>query len=254
MGSCARGSRRKTQVYNLRKIRQLNARRIKKTRKRNGSKGMSKALSDNELYEARHGFKESRSNARFLCVILIIFILFLSFNAWWTGNFGGVIVDGSSMNNTLYDGEKLLMRYAKGYKAERGDVIVVYVGDYEECENMNGDFLIKRLIAVEGDKVRCENGQIEIQYAGTEKWEALNEPYAYYANYRFHYDFEEYVIGEGEIFFLGDNRSGKGSSVDSRFKEGMSHLNHLYKEADIYGVVPAWAIKYNETLSKIFFR
>ncbi len=215
---------------------------------------MNKALSDSELYEARHGFKESRSNARFLCVIFLIFILFLSFNAWWMGNFGGVVVDGSSMNQTLYDGEKLLMRYAKGYKAARGDVIVIYVGGYEECESVNGDFLIKRLIATEGDKVRCQDGQIEIQYAGTGKWEKLNEPYAYYANYRSDYDFKEYEVGEGEIFFLGDNRSGRGSSLDSRYQEGLSHLDCLYKEADIYGVVPAWAIEHHEILSKIFFK
>lgn len=215
---------------------------------------MNKPLSDSELYEARHGFKERRSNARFFGTILAIFILFLCFSAWWTGSFGGVVVDGSSMNQTLYDGERLLMRYAKDYEVKRGDVIVVYVGDYEECESVNGDFLIKRLIAIEGDKVRCQDGQIEIQYAGTEKWQKLNEPYAHYGSYRFEYDFAEYEVGEGEIFFLGDNRSGRGSSVDSRYQEGMSHLDRLYKKADIYGVVPAWAIEHNQILSKIFFR
>lgn len=215
---------------------------------------MNKPLSDSELYEARHGFKESRSNARFLCVIFCIFLFFLSLGAWWTSNFGGVVVDGSSMYKTLYDGEKLLMRYAKNYKASRGDVIVIYVGGYEECESVNGEFLIKRLIATEGDKVRCQDGQIEIQYAGRESWEKLNEPYAYYANYRSDYDFAEYPVGKGEIFFLGDNRSGKGSSMDSRYQENLSHLDCLYKEADIYGVVPAWAIEHHEILSKIFFK
>ena len=254
MGSGAGRRRRKTSVFNLREIRQLNARRVKKTRETNGSKGMNKPLTDNELYEFRHRFKEQRLSGYLTCAVLIVFILFLSFIAWWTGSFGGVEVDGNSMNQTLYDGEKLLMRYAKGNKAKRGDVIVIYVGGYEECESVNGDFLIKRLIATEGDKVRCENGQIEIQYAGKTEWERLNEPYAYYANYRFHYDFEEYEVGEGEIFFLGDNRSGHGSSLDSRFKEDLSHLDRLYKEADIYGIVPAWAIEHHQTLSKIFFR
>ena len=254
MGSCARRRGRKTQVFNLREIRQLNARRIKKAGETDGSKGMNKTLSDSELYEARHGFKERRSNARFVYAIFLIFILFFSFSAWWTSNFGGVIVDGNSMNQTLYDGEKLLMRYASGYKANRGDVIVVYVGNYEECDSVKGEFIIKRLIATEGDKVRCDNGQIEICYAGESEWKKLNEPYAYYANYRFDYDFAEYEVGVGEIFFLGDNRSGRGSSLDSRYQEGLSHLNCLYKEADIYGIVPAWAIEHHQILSKIFFR
>ena len=215
---------------------------------------MNKPLKDNELYEYRHRFKEQRLSGYLTCAVLVVFIFLLSFIAWWTGSFGGVEVDGNSMNQTLCDGDKLLMRYAKGNKAKRGDVIVIYVGGYEECDGMNGEFLIKRLIAIEGDKVRCENGQIEIQYAGQTEWELLNEPYAYYANYRFHYDFEEYEVGEGEIFFLGDNRSGEGSSLDSRFKEGLSHLDRLYKEEDIYGIVPAWAIEHQQTLSKIFFR
>ncbi|MBQ7368912.1 MAG: signal peptidase I [Clostridia bacterium] len=215
---------------------------------------MIKPLSDSELYEFRHGDKERRSNARFLCVILSLFIAFLTFSAWWTGAFGGVVVDGSSMNQTLYDGETLLMKYAKRDEAKRGDIIVVYVGGYEECKSVKGDFLIKRLIAIEGDKVRCDNGQIEIMYAGTSEWTELSEPYAYYGNYRFEYDFAEYTVGENEIFFLGDNRSGKGSSVDSRYQEGMSHLEKLYQETDVYGIVPAWAIEHHEILSKIFFR
>ena len=254
MGNRARRRGRKTQVYNLRKIRQLNSRRIKKTRKRDGGEGMNKTLSDSQLYEWRHGFKEQRLSGYLTCAILVVFILFLSFIGWWTSSFGGVMIDGSSMNQTLHDGEKLLMRYADGHQAKRGDVIVIYVGDYEECKNVKGKFLIKRLIAKEGDKVRCDNGQIEIQYAGETEWKKLNEPYAYYANYRFEYDFAEYEVGEGEIFFLGDNRSGKGSSLDSRFQEGLSHLDKLYKETDVYGIVPAWAIEYRESLSKIFFK
>ena len=214
---------------------------------------MNKALSDSQLYEYRHGFKEQRLSGYLTCAILVVFILFLSFIGWWTSSFGGVVIDGSSMNQTLRDGETLLMRYANGDSAKHGDVIVIYVGDYEECKSVKGKFLIKRLIAKEGDKVRCDNGQIEIQYAGQTEWKKLNEPYAYYANYRFEYDFEEYTVGKGEIFFLGDNRSGHGSSLDSRYQEGLSHLDKLYKEEDIYGVVPNWAIKYRKVLANIFF-
>ena len=252
MGDCAHRRRRKASLLNLRKIRKFNARRVKKTRKAHGEERM-KPLSDSPLYEACHGFKEERSNARFFSVLFAAFILLFAFFSWWESAFGGVIVDGGSMKQTLYDGEKLLMQYAKDKDVKRGEVIVIYVGNYEECKNVSSGFLIKRLIAIEGDKVRCQDGQIEIEYAGTSGWKKLNEPYAYYGDYRLDYDFAEYEVGAGEIFFLGDNRSGKGTSVDSRFKEGMSHLNGLYKSADIYGVVPSWAIEYQETLSTIFF-
>ena len=91
------------------------------------------------------------------------------------------MVDGSSMYKTLEHGEKLLMRYVEnGEGLERGDVIVVYVGDYEECSNIKGGYLIKRLIAIEGDKVKCMDGQISICYAGTNEYVPLEEPYAYY--------------------------------------------------------------------------
>ena len=216
-------------------------------------------LQNSDLYEWRFRTKERKENTHFIGLILVIFIVLFSFRAWWTNSFGGVVVDGNSMNMTLLNGEKLLMRYADRYKkAERGDIIVVYVGGYEECATVNGSFLIKRLIAVEGDKVRCSQGQVEIMYAGTSSWTDLYEPYAYYGEqdaYKTFYNFSEYEVKEGEIFFLGDNRSSSGSSLDSRYKETpkMSHLNELYKVKDVYGVVPSWALEHQVILEKIFF-
>lgn len=218
---------------------------------------IDESLQKSELYESRFRFQEKKSNARFFTVLLAFFIALFALRAWWTGSFGGVVVDGNSMRETLYDGEKLLMKYADDdTQATRGDVIVIYVGGYAECASVKGDYLIKRLIATEGDKVRCADGQIEICYAGEDAFVPLVEPYAYYGvndAYKESYDFAEYTVGEGEIFFLGDNRSSRGSSVDSRYKEELSHLQRLYKVEDIYGIVPAWAIEHNETLAAIFF-
>ena len=117
---------------------------------------------------------------------------------------------------------------------------------------MGSENIIKRLIAIEGDKVQCIDGQVSIMYAGTEQYVPLDEPYAYYEKDKTFYDFEPYEVGEGEIFFLGDNRY---NSKDSRYKqEGCSHLtDRLYKRADIVGVVPQWAIEDKEILGKLFF-
>lgn len=252
----ARWRGREVALFNLRKIREFNARRIKTACKNDGGGKMKeRELKDGDLYEARFGYRERRSNAVFFSILAVLFIALLSFRVWWTSNFGGVIVDGESMCNTLYDGEKLLMRYAtEKYQPKRGDVIVISVQAYPECDGVKGAFLIKRLIAIEGDKVRCTDGQIQICYAGQEVWTDLDEPYANYGeSYKTQYDFKEYEIGEGEMFFLGDNRSREGSSVDSRYQEGLSHLDKLYKIEDVYGVVPAWAIEYNQILEKIFF-
>ena len=221
---------------------------------------MSKNFKENPLYETRFQTGEKRSNFYFLFFLLVCILAVFGFRIYWTENFGGVQVDGASMNNTLRHGEELLMRYYdEGDKLERGDVIVVYVADYPEVREYNRGkseknkltYLIKRLIAVEGDKVKCVDGQIYICYVGTSEFVPLNEPYAHYVNHAA-YDFDTYTVGENEIFFLGDNRN---NSCDSRYNEtGGSHLSgRLYKEKDIFGVVPEWAIKHQAVLERIFF-
>lgn len=212
-----------------------------------------KELMENELYEARYHFKERRSNARFFVFLLLFFTFLGAVRSYWTGNFGGVQIDGSSMNNTLANGQQLLMKYCdNGEEAKRGDIIVVYVGDYTECAGVSSGYLIKRLIAVEGDTVKCHDGQVYIQYAGESTYTKVDEPYAYYCKNKLDYDFGPYKVGEGEIFFLGDNRQ---NSVDSRYgiTQGSHLSDRLYKTEDIFGIVPEWAIKNQKILEKIFF-
>lgn len=213
----------------------------------------NKNLKNSPLYEERYGYKEDGKATAFYLILLLLVFAILSFRIYLVNNYGGVEVSGTSMCDTLYSGEQLLMKNTDGSDAKRGDVIVVYVGGYEEFSGDNTEYLIKRLIAVEGDKVRCSQGEIEICYAGTDVWTDFDDPYAYYGEndqYKSGYSFAEYTVGEGEIFFLGDNRN---NSLDSRYKEGHSHLNGLYKRSDIVGIVPQWAIDHQRILEKIFF-
>lgn len=214
----------------------------------------TKNLTQSPLYEEKFGAKESGVAIVLYWIVVISAFVVLLFSVYWTARFDGVVVSGNSMRNTLYDGEQLLMQKTDGSDAERGDVIVVYVGDYAEFDEGNStgektQFLIKRLIAVEGDRVRCTDGTVEICYAGTDVWETIDEPYAYYTD-KTSYDFAEYTVGEGEVFFLGDNRN---NSMDSRYQENFSRLDRLYKRSDIYGIVPKWAIEHQSALEKIFF-
>ncbi|MBR2442273.1 MAG: signal peptidase I [Clostridia bacterium] len=214
---------------------------------------MDKTLRNSELYEARYGYKEGRANFIFYAVLLCFALCVCIFRVWWVNNFWGVVVDGESMIYTLEDEQKLLVRRVKDVEnLDYGTVIIVDVSDYEECQGIKDGLLIKRLIAKEGDKVRCEDGRLEICFKGTQEFKLIDEPYAHYTN-RNAYDFEEYTVGAGEVFFLGDNRN---ESKDSRYYDYPhgSHLqDRLYKAENVVGYLPNWAYEYREILEKILF-
>lgn len=208
-------------------------------------------MEQSPLYEEIYRVKEKRANVRFFAVLFAILACFLFLRAAFTSSFVMIDVDGSSMLPTLRSHDALLMQYVSSDENDgvplrftrtpkRGDVIIVDVRKYDFSGNV--DFLIKRLVGIEGDTVSEENGQIYIlskedKAAGVSvpvKWAEQPENVVYHLG-GFTYD-----VGEGEVFFLGDNTD---RSTDSRYKEdGKSHLNCLYKASDICGVVPKWAI------------
>lgn len=198
-------------------------------------------FSDSPLYEETYRVKERRDNVRFFALLFSAVFVVLACRWVFVSHFARIDVDGVSMYPTLRDEDVLLMRY--GAEAERGDVIIVDVRKYE-FEN-DVQFLVKRLIGVEGDRIKEEDGKILISTAaarerGDEEYRTLfSQP----QNVQYSLGGYEYEVGEGEIFFLGDNAK---NSKDSRFKQGASycHLTCLYKAADIYGVVPQWAIEH----------
>ena len=199
--------------------------------------------------------KERRSTARFYAVLLAILTFLFLLLHFWTSNFSFVLVQGSSMDQTLYNGEYLLSYKVVNHEHEidRGDIVVVHVGHIREWQQgkKNTQFIIKRVIGLEGDIVRCRNGEMEICYAGTQTFAKVDEPYAYYDESRggrFNpCNTFEYTVGDGEIFFLGDNRN---NSNDSRYEQGCSELDRLYQATDVTAVVPNWALKKQKGLQK----
>lgn len=130
------------------------------------------------------------------------------------------LVRGQSMYPTLEENDYLIinrMAYKVG-ELELGDIIVFTTKlNQEDGEEKD---LVKRVIAVEGDKLRIEDSKIYVNDV------LIDEPYIH----------DEYTEGaiditipEHKVFVMGDNRE---ESLDSRYEEV-----GLIDENDIMGKV-----------------
>ena len=118
-----------------------------------------------------------------------------------------VIVSGSSMKNTLLDGDYLLLLSNTFYHdPQRGDIIVASKDAYE-----NGTPIVKRVIATEGQTVDIDfvNGVVYVDNV------ALDESYVSSSMLNEGVSFP-LVVDEGCLFVMGDNRY---VSQDSRSPE-----------------------------------
>lgn len=143
----------------------------------------------------------SRAWVRFLLdvmeTVLLAAILFLVINAISAR----VRVEGHSMDQTLQDGEFVLVNrlaYRFG-QPERGDIIV-----FHHPTDQNQEDLIKRIIGLPGDQVRVEGGAVYIN--GTR----LKEPYISPDRAPAYTD--EQTVPDGELYVLGDNRNNSSDS------------------------------------------
>ena len=106
-----------------------------------------------------------------------------------------VRVDGSSMYNTLEDGDILLLY--KMAKIDRYDIVVL-------DEEFDNEIIIKRIIGLPGETVEIKRGKIYIND------EEIADDYAFGDTS----DYEKITLADDEYFILGDNRL---ISKDSRY-------------------------------------
>ncbi len=131
-------------------------------------------------------------------IAVLIGVLIVTFVAQRT------LVHDISMQPTLVEGDNLIVEKvsAKLGGLKRGNIIVFLVPE----ENRQ---LIKRLIAIEGDKVEIKDGKVYVN------GQALKEDYLKGVETQ-SFGFPEYdslVVPKGYVYVLGDNRP---NSKDSR--------------------------------------
>ena len=130
-----------------------------------------------------------------LCGILVVFLLM----------FRVVVVSGSSMNNTLVDGDYMLLLNNVFYKnPKQGDIIVASKESFG-----GGEPIIKRVIATEGQTVYIDGESQKVYVDG----KLLDEPYI--ATPTINKNFTM-TVDKGCVFVMGDNRM---NSKDSRSAE-----------------------------------
>lgn len=154
----------------------------------------------------------------FWATIFAVFVILFVFEV--------VIVDGRSMEPTLHDNDRIVVEKLSFYirKPTYNDIIV-----FRYPVNPANRF-VKRVIAVEGDKIKIKNNKVYLN--GNVK----NEPYILEKKIE---DFNETIVPKDTVFVLGDNRN---NSKDSRQQDvGFVNIKLITGRA-VYKIYPIKAM------------
>ena len=120
-------------------------------------------------------------------------------------------VDGSSMDNTLQNGE-LMWVWSLGYHPKQGDIVVL---NKKTADFLQNRAIVKRVIAVGGQTVDIDYAAGTVYVDG----QPLDEPYIRESMYNTGNPYMQqthWEVPEGSVFVMGDNRNASTDSRDDR--------------------------------------
>lgn len=144
-------------------------------------------------------------------------------------------IDGESMENTLFEGEKVIISNLF-YEPKAGDIVVISRNKENSVFTIDSSNtpIIKRIIALEGQTVDIDFDEGIVYVDGI----ALDEPYTKTpTNEKYEVDFPV-TVDEGCVFVLGDNRNESLDSRSSQIGEyGMIDTRYILGHA-IFRILP----------------
>ncbi|MEV7088187.1 signal peptidase I [Streptomyces sp. NPDC093085] len=131
-------------------------------------------------------------------------VLFLGGFAWAAVEYRPYTVPTNSMDPTVKAGDRVLAQRISGGDVRRGDVVVFSDADWGDLP------MLKRVVGVGGDRIACCDAAGRLTVNGR----PIEEPYVHgmLGGRASSTDFEA-TVPQGQLFLLGDERSG---SLDSR--------------------------------------
>lgn len=150
-------------------------------------------------------FKVADTLESFVFAVFMVLICFMFF-------FRTVQVKGQSMENTLYDGDRLVISHFWD-SPNRGDIVVAN-------SDILGETIIKRVIATENQTVVIDQKNSVVKVDGEKISEDYLKESDFWNKTKFSDTFYnktdqvyEYMVPNGYVFLMGDNRNG---STDGR--------------------------------------
>ncbi len=236
------------------------------------SDNIEPAFETENITEGNKTLKEFISFLRDLVVILLVVLFVRSF---FVTPFR---INGSSMETSYHDKEYIIvdkfsyLNFRSTYESGSGNIwdtstawilrnIGIHIWDPIRGDvvvitphvDRQREYYIKRVIALPGETIRFEDGNVFIKKVGTEKFIQINEPYLSLANsgntrLPDHVETNQFTIPEWYYWVMGDNRN---NSADSRscFRNCIGTMTsaHFIKRKDI-----VWKVLLNLGYYNIF--